>query len=252
MDNILKNRKRSVKLHFAHWLFLFSLNYLFWHLTVAFLNFEVKNKLMVAELFDLITPFVMTFLFIKLYTLLDKKSNKRIPVKVSLISLVLLIVGIVLFIEGHGIHLAANAISRHLDGLHSTSIFRLTYFFDEILGHLLWDSGYIVISIAFIFRTIYGEDEVPKKSLPLIISGSLLYGFTFFCNAVEGQTVILTMPFSIIILVCIVLLIRCRMITLRQHLIAFYGTAYITALIFFIYWWIANNGFPQFSELGWI
>jgi len=75
MRDILKNKAESGNPSIDVWLFMFGLNYAFWHLTVAVLNFEIKNKLMVAELFDLLTPFVMTFLIFKLYLLIREKLN---------------------------------------------------------------------------------------------------------------------------------------------------------------------------------
>ena len=115
MNENIKSQQRESKPKLEVWLFIFSLNYAFWHLIVAFLNFEIKNKFMVAELFDLVTTFVMTFLVLRLYAML-KPTEKLKKKVIQTAGRVLIILGIILFIEGHGMHLSANAITRHLVG----------------------------------------------------------------------------------------------------------------------------------------
>ena len=251
MSDNSKNQQKENKPKLEGWLFIFSLNYAFWHLIVAFLNFEIKNKFMVAELFDLFTPFVMTFLIVKLYTVL-KPMLKQGKKTFQIISRILIILGIIFFIEGHGMHLSANAITRHLVGQEGSPLFSLTYFFDEILGHLLWDCGFVIMSIAFLIMAFSDRTERPTYSWALITVSSLLYGFTTFCLAVEGQTVLFTLPVSILIPAVVWFLIRLRRITWKHPVVVFFLFSYIFSFSLFVYWFIRNNGFPEFSELGWI
>ena len=246
-----KSQQEENRPELESWLFIFSLNYTFWHLIVAFLNFEIKNKFMVAELFDFFTPFVMTFLIFKLYTMLNPmlKQGQKI---FQIICRILMILGIIYFIEGHGMHLSANAITRHLVGQEGSPLFSLTYFFDEILGHLLWDCGFVMISISFLMMASTDRTERPTLSWSLIIVSSILYGFAYFCVAVEGQTVLVALPVSVLIPAVAWLLIRLRRIPGKHPVIVFFVFSYIFSLSLFIYWFIRNNGFPQFSELGWI
>ena len=245
-----ENTQKTKSLKIDVWLFIFSMNYAFWHLIVAFLNFEIKYKLMVAELFDLATPFVMTFLILKLCCIL------RIPIEkkriTSIAGLGLIILGIIFFIEGHGMHLSANAITRHLVGQEGSPVFRLTYFFDEILGHLLWDGGFIIISIALILLASVDKNRESNNSWLLITICSLLYGFTYFCLAIEGQTVLLTLPCSVLIPVVIWIVPNFRQNVRNHPIVRFYLLSYIFAFCLFVYWAIRFHAFPQFSELGWI
>ena len=245
-----ENTRRTKERKMDIWLFVFSINYAFWHLIVAFLNFEIKYKLMVAELFDLATPFVITFLILKLYCMLRIPDEKKRVISIA--GLVLIILGIIFFIEGHGMHLSANAISRHLVGQEGSPVFSLTYFFDEILGHLLWDGGFIIMSIAFLILANVDKNREPYNSWLLITICSLLYGFTYFCLAIEGQTVLLTLTVSVLVPVAIWIVPSLRR-TVRKHpIVLFYLLSYIFAFCLFVYWAIRFHAFPQFSELGWI
>lgn len=252
MRDNLKKKLESGNPRIDIWLFIFGLNYAFWHLTVAVLNWEIKNKLMVAELFDLLTPFVMTFFILKLYLLIRQPIRNSEKKGIQIAGLVLVVLGLIFFIEGHGIHLSANAIARHLKGREGLPIFNLTYFFDEILGHVLWDGGLVIISIALLILAFAEKRDNPKKLSNPIVVGSCFYGFTYFCNAVEGQTVVFTFPISIIIPGVILCLILCRRIGSKHPVVLFYMLSYGFAFCWFVYWAVRNSGFPQFSELGWI
>ncbi len=245
-----ESRESNSKL--AVWLFFFGLNYAFWHLTVAFLNFEIKNKLMVAELFDLVTPFVMTFLMYRLYGLLKQRIESRRSSRLPKISLILIILGIVFFIEGHGMHLSANAIIRHLEGWEGSPLFDLTYFFDEILGHLFWDGGFVIMSIALLILSFQDREVKPLRVSIWTTVGSLFYGFTYFCLAVEGQTVLFNFPVSVLMSVIILFMFERRRLRLKHPIVLFYFLAYLLAFFLFVYWGITKGGFPQFTELGWI
>jgi hypothetical protein len=85
------------------------------------------------------------------------------------------------------------------------------------------------------------------------MAGSLFYGFGYFCLAVESQTVIFTMPVSILIPVAIFILSGYGKFKIRHPIAMFYLIAYLTAFTLFICWAIMNDmRLPQFSELGWI
>ncbi|OVE80411.1 hypothetical protein BVY01_00325 [bacterium I07] len=246
INQSLKSSNPDIDLY----IFLFALNYSFWHITVAFLNIEIKNQFMVAELFDFFTPVVMTLLIVKLFFILLPAG--RFWPRVNKVALIILFLGIIFFIEGHGMHLSANAITRHLAGKEYTDIFKLTYFFDEILGHLLWDGGFILISIGFICSVYKEAPPIQQRNWKLLIPASLLYGFTMFCMAVEGQTVAMTLPVSIVFLLFLSPKVFMKARDRVHSIIVFYLISYAVGLLLFIYWFVRNNGFPEFSELGWI
>ena len=236
------------------WLLIYASSYAFFHIMPAFLNFEIKNRLMIADVFDILTPFVMVFLIYKIYRiqLMEARGNSNSTVKS--IAVIILILGAITFVEGHGMHLSANAIARHLTPTKDSPLYALDYFFDEILGHILWDGGIILLSVGLLVIAFNSnEDKASNPKLLLTIFASLFYGFTYFVNGVEGQTVVFTFPLAIVIpLVILWLGHRKRIQLLKNPLLSFYFFAYILALSLFIFWGIWHKGFPQFSELGWV
>ena len=164
-----KNLTQKRQLSLGTWMFLFGVNYAFWHLVIVFFNFEIQHRFMVAELLDLFTPIVMTFFVLKIIWNLKTPNISHNMSRFQLAGYLLVILGLLLFIEGHGIHLSANAIMRHLVGEEGSSIFKLTYFFDEIMGHVFWDTGFILVSLAFIILSLDGESETyPPALIPSI------------------------------------------------------------------------------------
>ncbi|MFQ5632120.1 MAG: hypothetical protein ACE5I1_25405 [bacterium] len=130
-------------------------------------------------------------------------------------------------------------------------MYHLTYFFDEILGHILWDSGLILITLALIIRAFNEKLPSSDKNIPLLAVSSVFFGFTYFCNAVEGQTVVFMLPVSILLPVIIAVALR-RVKQKKNAITLYFIGAYSFACILFIIWGIWQNGFPQFSEIGWI
>lgn len=235
------------------WLFIYAFAYAFFHILPAFLNYEIKNRLMVADVFDLLTPFVLLSLIWQIYRITAFNTVQDASSSGTLIK-ILLFMGGIGFVEGHGMHLSANAIARHLTHLQNSSLFALDYLFDEILGHIFWDGGILLLSLGIIlmgFR-LKQKQEV-HSGFSVIIPASLLYGFTYFVNAVEGQTVIFTFPFAIGIPAGIRWFSHRKGLSIRKNPILFlFMCAYLIATGFFLLWWFWQKGFPQFSELGWI
>jgi uncharacterized membrane protein len=231
----------------SFWLFFYCLCYGFFHIMPTFLGWEIKHKLVVGDVFDIITPFVMIFLIYRLYRVMKSESH------ISRAALTLAIVGTIVFIEGHGMHLSANAIARHFSSYASqiTPLYALVYFFDETLGHIFWDSGIILLSISIMLMG--ARVIVPARSVALVALGSLIYGFTYFVNAIEGQTVIFTVPVACIICAILVSYRSQRHFNfLHRPVLALFLFSYLVALILFVIWGIWHQGFPEFSELGWI
>jgi hypothetical protein len=249
-DNISLNYNSNL----SHLIFIYAFIYAFFHILPTFLKYEVQHRLMVADLFDLLTPFAMIFIIFKLYRTLLLYITDNLPKKALNRIKIIYISGAIIFIEGHGMHLSANAIARHLTSLQGTSLYILNYFFDEILSHILWDSGIIILSLAIIISGFYLKPE-QKLSLKFrfIIPAALLYGFTYFVNAIEGQTVIFTLPVSIVMPLAILVYASGKKYpVMKNTVITVFFISYLVALGLFIFWYIWQGGFPEFSELGWI
>ncbi len=235
------------------WLFIYTLCFAGFHILPAFLSYNIQNKFVVGDALDLFTPFVLLLVIYKLYTLFSVSRNDT---HMSFHIIMILFIGGITFVEGHGMHIAANAIARHLHtfAMYNTPLFALTYFFGETLGHILWDCGLVLISIGLIFTGINSsEDEALGRKSLLVMIASLLYGFTYFVNGVEGQTVLFTLPLAFIIPIAILSYGKVKKVKIvRNPVLLLFTCAYLVALLLFLIWWIWQKGFPEFSKLGWI
>jgi hypothetical protein len=87
------------------------------------------------------------------------------------------------YVEGHGIHLAANAIN----GAHPTGeAGRRTEFWDERFGHIQWHLGWFGLLLAFCLAERARPDAWPGARSAAVPVAAL--GFTLFTSTVEGQT----------------------------------------------------------------
>ena len=249
-----KKSVEAVKETLPIWIFIFAVCYAFFHIMPALIDIEIKYKFWVGDLLDLFTPFIMILLIYKLYRLISiGNSGNEIKPSIKAANFLILIGG-ASFIEGHGMHLAANSIFRHVKLLEGTPLYNFTYFLDETLSHILWDTGVIIVSaslvmIAFSMKHMYRV----KRTIILALPAGLFFGFTFFVNAVEGQTVFFMFPISIIFPAGLIYLAKRGKIAVVQNpIIAFFLIGFVISLFFFLVWLVWQGGFPQFSDIGWI
>jgi hypothetical protein len=232
------------------WLLIFAICFAVLHILPPFMAMEISHRFEVGDVVDILTPFVLIFILVRIYLEVRREAEGGSPV----VAIVFLVLGGVAFVEGHGMHLSANAIARHLGNMAHADLLALDYFFDEVLGHILWDGGFILISLGFILLAGFYGDRAGVYSKPILaLIGSVFYGFTYFVNAVEGQTVLFTLPISVLIQMWILWVLKRRGIGLLGHpVLVFYLFGYLVGLCFFAVWGIWRGGYPQFSELGWI
>jgi hypothetical protein len=139
----------------------------------------------------------------------------------------------ILYTQGHGIHLAANAIAEvePSDTVH---------LWDETVGHWLWYSA-LALVVAILAR---GVDTLPSPRNPWSVALSLGFGFTVFTNSVEGGTVALGFLSGAVFLVW--------GLRSRGRAPELLVPTYAVTLLGLVGWGLYWGGFPQFSELGWI
>lgn len=193
-----------------------------------------------ADVFDLFTPLVL----IPLYWLLFTDSGQR-DRRLPLVIWFLLFSA--LWVLGQGMHLAANSINNLL-GSGSTDVNELVHFYDEVLSHYLWHAGIIAISGLLIFVSTSSGNQAEPLRWRVVIPSALLYGMTFFLATIEGGTVPLGVPLTILLIVAVLISRRHQLRT--QNLVAFFFMAYVFAAILFSGWYAYWGGFPQFSEVG--
>jgi hypothetical protein len=160
------------------------------------------------------------------------------------------------WVLGQGMHLAANAIDNLIDNLSKsgpmdftrTDIYQLTYFLDEHLSHYIWHIG--VIGLAALL--IYHEWQRPAGIATiwwLTALAGIIYGFSSFCIFLEGQTVLLGLPFTVAII--LLGLTWGRKQLGKQPILAFFFISCLVAIGLFGGWRLYWGGFPQFTDVGW-
>ena len=200
------------------------------------------------DVLDLLTPLVL----IPLYWLLFRQASGQ---QSKLGQEIAFMVLTAFWVEGQGMHLSANSINNLAEGLaHNqviditgTSIYQLTYFYDEYLSHFLWHTGILGFAALLIFREWRHPLGITTSWWVAAVSG-LIYGFTYFCIFLEGQTVAIGLPFALI--VCLFTLIRARGKLGVRPILSFFFIACLVALILFSGWGLVYRGFPEFSDVG--
>ncbi len=197
---------------------------------------------------DILTPLVL----IPLYWLLFKSAAGSEPGRGEGIAFVILAS---LWAMGHGMHLAANSIDNLIEGLAKqqvvdvtgTSIYQLTYFFDEHLSHYLWHGAILGLAALILYRE-WRQPAGARTTWWASALAGFFYGVTLFLIFLEGQTVPFSLPVVTILALLALIFGRQRMAT--QPLLAFFGIAFCLAVLLFAGWGLYWGGFPQLSDVG--
>lgn len=197
---------------------------------------------------DLLTPLVL----IPIYWLLFKLALGQGSIRWEEITFMVLAA---VWVEGQGMHLAANSINNLIENLAGdqginilgTDIYRLTYFIDEHLSHYLWHIGVVGLAALLIYRD-WRRPAGIATSWWAVITGGVIYGFTLFCIFLEGQTVALGLPFALI--VSLLGLVWWRKLLGQKPVLAFFFVSCLVAAALFTGWGLYWGGFPQFTEVG--
>ena len=188
---------------------------------------------------DLLTPVLIIPLTWLFFTGLGRDPPKTYQ------SLIFLIASII-WVDGHGIHLSSDSIGNMLGEDTATQGGSLIYFYDEVLGHHLWQAGIILQSVSILHRGWSAEHPVPMGNFfPFLVSG-LWYGFLFFGLSIEGQTVPLGISASV--LIGGMSLWRWRSKRRIGPADVVFISGYALALYLIIGWGVWHQGFPEFSH----
>lgn len=183
-----------------------------------------------AEAVDLMTPFAV----------IGSAAALLISLRVAGASLVLGLAAAILYVDGHGMHLAANSIAGQEPG---GSAQQLAYFWDERFSHVELLAGWVGLVAAFalaeVLRPGVGPEPV-SKALPVLTAA--LLGWTFFTSTVEGQTWWLLLAVAPLFIAWALLL--------RRPIVVTAAASYALAAALIGAWALLNGGVPQFSEVG--
>jgi hypothetical protein len=203
-------------------------------------QFSPYPLMKIGDVFDLLTPLVLIPLYWLLYRLTEEKT--------TLSGMAFFVVLAALWVEGQGMHLAANSIGHLLEDVKHSDAYQLTFFYDEVLSHYLWHSGIVGLSALLLWRQWHSPFIGERAKLwPLILAGAI-YGFTFFVIVVEAGTAPLGLSFAVLVAVLGWILGRKRM--REQPLLTFFLLGYTIATVLFIGWAIYWGGLPEFSQVG--
>ncbi len=241
---------------FCFFLFAFGFVYAFFHIMPVFLPEVLREPLTYGDALDFLTPFFVIPLAYLLYFMAKRVliSSYCFGRNQGVAAKLLLAVGFILYIDGHGLHLSSNSIARLIQNEKTTELFQSVHVFDEVISHFIWHSGVFLISLGL----IVAAKNLPVESLNaghvgLIISGALFYGFNFTVGGIEGQTVVLMLPAAFSgFLLAMFFYWQERKKGLKNPFFLFFLAAYFFSVLLFAYWGFTHSGFPQFSELGWI
>ncbi len=236
------SRRNIVRLNCL--LFAFSVLFAFTIIVPAFLDGEfvfypsIKN----GDVLDLLTPFILIPLYWQLFKI---RPESQPTAKETLFFLIF----VVMWVQGQGMHLAANSIGHLTKDLADTNnIKTLTHFYDEILSHYLWHCGSIGLSALLIYRQWQHPFINQSSQLKWQVSGGIIHGFTYFVGVVESATTYIGVPFAVVVVFFALFWGRNRF--LQQPILTFFFVTYLIACLFFLGWGIYHGGLPEFSAVG--
>jgi hypothetical protein len=152
--------------------------------------------------------------------------------------LFVIVVGALLYVSGHGIHLAANSIdSERLTG----DARDVAHFWDEEWGHIQWHLGWFVLILGFCLAERAWPIRVERRLGAL---SALLLAATLFTSTVEGGTWWLELAAT-----CVFVPWALRA---RRPLLSAFAAAFGLCALAIGSWAVWQGGMPQFSDLGWL
>jgi len=148
---------------------------------------------------------------------------------------VLAILGSAIYVEGHGIHLAANSIANATD-----PDIPVVHLWDEVVGHYVWYGGLALVWLALWLTHAETDLDIDRRlGLPLIVG----VGGTWATNALEGGTAVA----SLIVAVGFAALAVAQR---ARPLGRFALVSAVLAIVMIGGYGLWQGGFPQPSEVG--
>ena len=240
----------------CRWLFAYGLVYAFFQVNVAFIPGHFAGPLSRADAFDFLTPLAVIPVALAVFLKLRRaaETEGRAFSRSSKWSFAVFVLGVICYVEGHGLHLSANSIDRLLGGQENTALHQSVYILDEVISHFVWDSGVLIIAAGLILAGARNRlSPLSWTQWALLSFGAACFGFSYAVNAIEGQTVALTFPAAILMsFVCFWIYRRGMRRQGHNATALFFLIGFLLSALLFAYWGIAHPGFPEFSELGWI
>ena len=207
-----------------------------------------------GDAIDVLTPVLLVFL----YALILRSLAVIPPAEPSTETpppgrgtRLLLALGAFAVVLGHGIHVAANSIDDAITRAGVQDPAGIVDWWDEHVSHTLIHGSKLAFCAALtafeIRRGAAGVSERGGRGAGsgLFVTGAVAYGFIYFADGIEGQTVALLLPFCVAYLVWS--LGRGRPFPPVRR---FYTLGALVSVLLFISWGVWHRGFPEFSRVG--
>ena len=227
---------------------IFALLSLTFFLLLIFLRFPMPlyPLMSVQDTIDILTPLVLIPIYWLMFrTIIQDPTDSGREIFFMVMA--------AFWVLGQGMHLSANSINNLIGILANNDVvdvttndvYHLTYFYDEYLGHYLWHIGVVGLAVLLIYES-WRQPAQEKTEWRMVIPAGILYGFTCFCFFLEGNTLVLGLPF--VTMVTLLVLIRGRERITRKPVLAFFFVACLFALVLFIGWRLYWGSFVPIME----
>ncbi|HEX8941370.1 MAG TPA: hypothetical protein VF763_14545 [Candidatus Limnocylindrales bacterium] len=194
------------------------------------------------EVIDLFTPLVL----IPLGWYLCALDDERIPG--TRLQRLLFLVLAALWVEGQGMHLAANSIGRPWEHL-AVPTGALAHYYDEVLSHYLWHVGILGVWGLAIGRSLAAPTAEGRPTRVAGIAGAIVLGVAWWMVLIESGTAPLDIPLTIIGVALVAVAGRRRLAS--RPIAAILGGAGALTLLLVAGWAVCWGGrLPQFTEVG--
>jgi hypothetical protein len=182
---------------------------------------------LVGDWIDLLTPFVVI-----------GAAALLIGRRAGTLVLVVAIVGALLYVDGHGIHLAANSINNEDPTGDAKDV---AHFWDEEWGHFEWHLGWFVLIAAL---ALAERARVIRIRRWEAVVSAVLLGWTFFVSTVEGGSWWLELIAAAVFIPWA--------LKVRSPILVTAAAGFALAALMIGIWAVWQQGMPQFSDVGWI
>lgn len=222
---------------------IFTIAFAIFIVAPAFLGgpFPLYPLMSGGDALDLLTPLVLLPIYWQLFRIRPDHPARTWETA-------LFVVLAALWVEGQGMHLAANSIGRLVPAVAGSPSGTLAHFYDERLSHYLWHLGLVGLSALLIHRQWSAPFVAGTSGLGLAIAAGILHGFNYFIAIVEAATAPLGVPFAVGVVG--LTLLKGRRELRRQPIVAFFFVAYLMASLCFLGWGLYWRGLPEFSKVG--
>lgn len=209
--------------HPARWLAASALLYsLTHHIGFGLTGLGTVGRTRWADWIDIVTPY--TVLLTAAAALHTAGAGRRVWA--------LYLVGAITYVEGHGVHLAANSVFNDAPG-------DVAHLWDEVAGHYLWYAGTALVVAAL--AAALAHRPAPPARLALV--PVLGVAATWTSNSLEGGTAVMG--------IAVALAFTAWGLRTRRHLGRVLIPTFAPAALMLTGYGIWHRGFPQPTELGW-